>query len=142
MVIRPWLSHLSKPWNWNETSMIKLLLVDDQPSVRMGLRMRLSLEADVTIVGEAGDGEAALSLAQTLHPDVIVMDVQMPRMDGISATAALRTLAPGAGVVLLSLYDDAVTRARGQEAGALAFIQKQGTMDALLTAIREAKPLN
>ncbi|HEY0606139.1 MAG TPA: response regulator transcription factor [Herpetosiphonaceae bacterium] len=122
--------------------MIKLLLVDDQPSVRMGLRMRLSLEADVTIVGEAGDGEAALSLAQTLHPDVIVMDVQMPRMDGISATAALRTLAPGAGVVLLSLYDDAVTRARGQEAGALAFIQKQGTMDALLTAIRGVKPLN
>lgn len=122
--------------------MIKLLLVDDQPSVRMGLRMRLSLEADVTIVGEAGDGEAALSLAQTLHPDVIVMDVQMPRMDGISATAALRSIVPGAGVVLLSLYDDAITRARGQEAGALAFVQKQGTMDALLTAIRDAKPLN
>lgn len=122
--------------------MIKLLLVDDQPSVRMGLRMRLSLEADVTIVGEAGDGEAALSLAQTLQPDVIVMDVQMPRMDGIAATAALRSIVPATGVVLLSLYDDAATRARGQAAGALAFIQKQGTMDALLTAIREAKPLN
>jgi DNA-binding NarL/FixJ family response regulator len=126
------------PWNWNETSMIKLLLVDDQPSVRMGLRMRLALETDVTIVGEAGDGEAALSLAQTLHPDVIVMDVQMPRMDGISATAALRTVAPRSSVVLLSLYDDAATRARGQEAGALAFVQKQGTMDALLAAIRQA----
>jgi DNA-binding NarL/FixJ family response regulator len=122
--------------------MIKLLLVDDQPSVRMGLRMRLSLEADVTIVGEAGDGEAALSLAQTLNPDVIIMDVQMPRMDGISATAALRTLAPQTGVVLLSLYDDAATRARGQAAGALAFVQKQGTMDALLTAIREARSPN
>lgn len=118
--------------------MIKLLLVDDQPSVRMGLRMRLALETDVTIVGEAGDGEAALSLAQTLHPDVIVMDVQMPRMDGISATAALRTVAPRSSVVLLSLYDDAATRARGQEAGALAFVQKQGTMDALLAAIRQA----
>lgn len=118
--------------------MIKLLLVDDQPSVRMGLRMRLALETDVTIVGEAGDGEAALSLAQTLHPDVIVMDVQMPRMDGISATAALRSVAPRSSVVLLSLYDDAATRARGQEAGALAFVQKQGTMDALLTAIRQA----
>lgn len=122
--------------------MIKLLLVDDQPSVRMGLRMRLSLESDVTIVGEAGDGEAALSLAQTLHPDVIVMDVQMPRMDGISATAALRSIAPGTSVVLLSLYDDDATRARGQAAGALALVQKQGTMDALLTAIREAKSLN
>lgn len=118
--------------------MIKLLLVDDQPSVRMGLRMRLALEPDVMIVGEAGDGEAALALARSLHPDVIIMDVQMPRMDGIAATAALRTIAPASGVVLLSLYDDATTRARGREAGALAFVQKQGTMDALLTAIREA----
>lgn len=122
--------------------MIKLLLVDDQPSVRMGLRMRLSLESDVTIVGEAGDGEAALSLAQTLHPDVIIMDVQMPHMDGIAATAALRALAPQSSVVLLSLYDDVVTRARGQAAGALAFVQKQGTMDALLTAIREVRPVS
>jgi DNA-binding NarL/FixJ family response regulator len=117
--------------------MIKLLLVDDQPSVRMGLRMRLALEPDVTIVGEAGDGE--LALAQTLHPDVIVMDVHMPRMDGIAATAALRQVAPRIVVVLLSLYDDVATRSRAQEAGALAFVQKQGTMDSLLAAIRQGQ---
>jgi DNA-binding NarL/FixJ family response regulator len=119
--------------------MIKLLLVDDQPSVRMGLRMRLALEPDVTIVGEAGDGEVALALAQTLHPDVIVMDVHMPRMDGIAATAALRQVAPRIVVVLLSLYDDVATRSRAQEAGALAFVQKQGTMDSLLAAIRQGQ---
>jgi DNA-binding NarL/FixJ family response regulator len=117
--------------------MIRVLLVDDQLSVRIGLRMRLALEPDVVIVGEAGDGEAALSLAQTLHPDVIVMDVQMPRMDGLAATAALRTVAPESNVVILSLYDDAITRARAQAAGASAFIQKHGEIDMLLSVIRQ-----
>jgi DNA-binding NarL/FixJ family response regulator len=118
--------------------MIKLLVVDDQLSVRTGLRMRLALESDVVIVGEAGDGEAALLLAQTLHPDVILMDVEMPRMDGLAATAALHTMLPHSSVVVLSLYDDALTRSRALAAGALAFLPKQGTVDTLLTVIRQA----
>ncbi|HEX6288354.1 MAG TPA: response regulator transcription factor [Herpetosiphonaceae bacterium] len=120
--------------------MIKLLLVDDQPSVRMGLRMRLALEPDVAVVGEAGDGEAAITLARTLHPDVIVMDVKMPHMDGIVTTEALRAAVPYSSVVILSLYDDAITRARAEAAGASAFIQKQGPMDVLLAAIRQIMP--
>ncbi len=118
--------------------MIKLLVVDDQLSVRTGLRMRLALEADVVIVGEAGDGEAALLLAQTLHPDVILMDVEMPRMDGLTATAALHAMVPRSSVVVLSLYDDALTRSRALAAGALAFLPKQGALDTLLAVIRQA----
>jgi CheY-like chemotaxis protein len=75
--------------------MIRLLLVDDQPAVRRGLRMRLALEADFLVAGEAEDGVSALALMSELHPDVVVMDAQMPRMDGIIATVALRGLSRG-----------------------------------------------
>ena len=75
-------------------TIITVLLVDDQPTVRHGLRMRLELEPDIIVVGEAGDGAAALDMTTALHPDVVVMDVEMPEMDGITACAALRRLAP------------------------------------------------
>src|SRR5437763_16909226 len=87
--------------------MIRVVLVDDQPLVRQGLRMRLALEPDISVVGEAGDGATALSLAQDGSPDVVVMDVAMPGMDGIAATAALRRLAPRIAVVIHTLHDDA-----------------------------------
>jgi DNA-binding NarL/FixJ family response regulator len=119
---------------------IRLLLVDDQPGTRRGLRMRLELEPDVTVVGEAADGAAALRLAGELNPDVVVMDVAMPIMDGITATKALRRspLSGSCAVVILSLYDDAVTQARAREAGAVAFVGKHRMDEPLLTAIREA----
>lgn len=116
--------------------MINLLVVDDQSSVRQGLRMRLSLEPDFSVVGEAGDGEEALAASARLHPDVILMDIEMPRMDGISATAALRTVAPDSAVVVLSLYGDPATRARAREAGAIAFVEKADCQDTLLATIR------
>lgn len=116
--------------------MIKLLLVDDQRSVREGLKMRLALEPDLRVVGEAGNGAEALQAAQTFAPDVVVMDVEMPEMDGISATKLLRVLIPQVGVVMLSIHGDADTRARAQSAGADAFVEKQGIDGDLLTAIR------
>ena len=70
--------------------MIRLLLVDDQQGVRQGLRMRLTLEPDITVVGEANTGEQVLALVQSLAPDIVLMDVEMPGMDGIAATAALQ----------------------------------------------------
>ncbi len=116
---------------------INLLLVDDQPAVRLGLRMRLALEPDLAVVGEAGDGEAALALVQALRPDVVLMDVRMPGMDGIAATTAICTIVPRSAVVMLSLYDDEDTRMQAQAAGSRALVGKQAPIETLLATIRQ-----
>jgi DNA-binding NarL/FixJ family response regulator len=120
---------------------ISVLLVDDQPAIRHGLRMRLEVEADIQVVGEAGDGETALTLAAALAPDVIIMDVALPGMDGITATTAMRTIAPHSAVVMLSLYGDQATQARARAAGASAFVEKHNVEPSLLQAIRQAAQL-
>ena len=116
----------------------RLLVVDDEARVRRGLRMRLTVEADMEVIGEAGSGEAALQLVRSLSPDVVLMDVEMPGAEGISGIAALRRVAPRSAVVVFTLYDDAAMRARAREAGAAAFVTKHQTEEALLTAIRRA----
>ena len=118
--------------------MIRLLLVDDQPAVRRGLGMRLHMEPDIQIVGEASTGTEALSKVQALSPDVVLMDVEMPEMDGIEATTSLCMANPQSAVVILSIHDDALTRRRAQAAGAVAFVEKRGATDTLLAAIRQA----
>jgi DNA-binding NarL/FixJ family response regulator len=117
---------------------IRLLLVDDQPAVQRGLKMRFALEPDLEVVGEAGGVADAISLARALHPDVVLMDVEMPGVDGISAIAALRQVAPHSAVVLFTLYDDAALRARARNVGAVAFVAKHQTEETLLAAIRRA----
>ena len=121
--------------------MIRVLLVDDQAVVRRGLRVLFHLEPDLQVVGEASTGTEALALAQTLTPDVVLMDIAMPGMDGIEATAALCSMVPQSVVVILSIYDDAQTRGRAQAAGAVAFVEKRGATDTLLSAIRLAAGL-
>lgn len=118
--------------------MIRVLLVDDQAIVRRALRARFHLEPDLEVVGEASTGSEALTLAKTLTPDVVLMDIQMPDMDGIEATAVLRRAVPQSVVVILSIQDDAQTRERAKAAGAIAFVEKRGATDSLLTAIRQA----
>jgi DNA-binding NarL/FixJ family response regulator len=118
--------------------MIKLLLVDDQPIVRQGLRMRLLMEPDIAVIGEASSGEQALMLVKSLAPDIVLMDVEMPVMDGISTTVALRDAQFQSAVVMLSIHDDVNTRARAQAAGAVAFVEKRGAVDLLLATIRKA----
>ena len=121
------------------TRTIRLLVVDDRPTVRRGLRIWLALEPDLEVVGETSDGSEVISLTQALRPDVVLMDVEMPGMDGISATAALRQVVPLSAVVILTLYDDAATRTRAQEAGAAAFVAKHRMEETLLAEIRRVE---
>ncbi len=121
-----------------KVSMIRLVLVDDQATVRQGLKMRLLLEPDISVVGEASSGKDALVLVQQLRPDVVLMDIEMPDTDGIAATTALHRIVPQSATVMLSIHSDSITRARAQSAGAKAFVEKLGSTEELLSAIREA----
>lgn len=117
--------------------MITLMLVDDQSIVRQGLRRRLLLEPDITVVGEASSGEQALALVESIAPDIVLMDVEMPGMDGITATAAMRANFQQSPVVMMSIHDDAHTRAQALAAGAAAFVEKRGAVEILLATIRQ-----
>jgi DNA-binding NarL/FixJ family response regulator len=115
---------------------IRILLVDDQASIRRGLRMRLELEDDMEVVGEAASGDEALRIAAEAEPDVALMDVEMPGKDGISATRELTAATPHCSVVMLSIHDDPGTRAAARAAGARAFVAKHEAGDLLLQTIR------
>lgn len=98
--------------------------------------MALSLEDDMEVVGEAADGQEAVRRASTLHPTVVVMDVEMVAMDGIEATRALRGTVPSCSVIVVSIHDTEQVRSEALAAGAAAFISKQEPIEALLAAIR------
>jgi CheY-like chemotaxis protein len=119
------------------TKPIRILLVDDQPSIRRGLRMRLALEPDFEVVGEASDGREALLDAARWEPDVVLMDIEMPEMDGIYATEELTRTMPACAVVVLSIHDDALTQERALAAGARSFVAKH-QCELLTGAIRSA----
>lgn len=122
---------------------IRVLLVDDEPRIRHGLAMRLAIEPDIEVVAEAEDGPAALELLRTLEPDVVLMDLQMRGMDGLSATRTICTQAPGARIIFLTLQDDSATRREALAAGACAFVGKQEGSGHLVNVIRAvaAQPL-
>ncbi len=117
--------------------MIRVLIVDDQPAVRKGLHMRLEAEPDLSVIGEAPDGEVAVELAQALGPDIVLMDVEMPHMDGIATAHALQSICPSVSVIMLSIHDDARTRTCAEKAGAAAFVPKCVPTDRLLATIRQ-----
>jgi DNA-binding NarL/FixJ family response regulator len=117
---------------------IRILLVDDQPNVRRGLTMRLQLEPDLTVVGEAENGVVAIRTAEALRPDVLVMDYEMPVMDGIEAARALTAAGLPSRVVMLSIHDNASVRRAAAEAGVSAFVAKHEPSERLLSAIRSA----
>lgn len=116
--------------------MIRVLIVDEQDEVRWGLRMRLDIEPDVAIVGEAGTAADALNLAQTLAPDAIVVDIAMHGAGAADLIGQLRALVPEAAVVVLTLRGDEYTRAQARAAGAQMFLEKRGGAAELLHAIR------
>jgi DNA-binding NarL/FixJ family response regulator len=115
---------------------IRVLLVDDEAHVRTALKMRLALEADIEVVGAAPGGAAGIELARQLAPDVVLMDVSMDEMNGLSATHELHSVVPGVAVVMLTMMDNDQTRLLARYAGAVEFVGKHQPDDALLTAIR------
>lgn len=114
-----------------------MLLVDDHQLVREGLKRVLELEEDIRVVGEAANGEDGITQAERLSPDVILMDIKMPGMDGIAATRQLKEKMPDVKVIMLTLYDsDYVTQAI--EAGASGYILKDASLKQLIQAIHDA----
>jgi DNA-binding NarL/FixJ family response regulator len=117
---------------------IDVLLVDDHPIVRDGLRRVLEGQPDMRVVGEAGDGEQALAQVRTHAPRVVVMDVQMPRLDGIRATRQMRKQFPQTQVLILSGYDNDRYVFGLLEAGATGYVLKEAADEEVLAAIRAA----
>lgn len=115
---------------------IKVLLVDDQPLMRMGFAMVLGAEEDLQVVGEAADGRAALVQAAALDPDVVLMDVRMPSMDGIEATRRLVETYPDTKVILLTTFDLDEYAFAGLKAGASGFLLKDVRPAELVDAVR------
>ena len=115
---------------------LRILLVDDQPLVRMGFRMLLDAVPDLEVVGEAGDGERAVAMASALAPDVVLMDVRMPVLDGIAATEAIVAADPDARVLVVTTFDLDESAFAALRAGASGFLLKDARPEELVAGIR------
>jgi DNA-binding NarL/FixJ family response regulator len=118
--------------------MIRLLIADDHPAYRRGLELMLTGTGDIELVGEAADGEGAVELAGTLTPDVILMDLRMPRLDGIEATRRLGRAGSPAAVVVLTMFEDDDSVFAAMRAGARGYLLKGAEQDEIVRAIRAA----
>ncbi len=121
-----------------ETASIRILIADDHLIVREGLRLILETADDFALVGEAGDGAEALRLAAELQPDVVLMDLRMPGMDGLTAIERLRVEQPRVAVVILTTYNEDDLMSRGLRAGARGYLLKDTGREALFNTIRAA----
>lgn len=115
---------------------IRVLIVDDVARVRQDLRTFLTLSGDIEIVGEAGDGQEAVQLAKTLCPNVVLMDLEMPVMDGYQAAHQIKVLHPACRVIALTIHAGEAERQQAFEAGMADVIVKGAPLDVLLQAIR------
>jgi len=115
---------------------LRILLADDHVTVRQGLKMLIDSQEDMTVVSEASDGTAALEQARTLRPDVIVMDISMPGMNGLVATRTLKQIQPDSVIVILTRHGDDAYLQELLRAGADGYVLKQSAASELLQAIR------
>jgi len=120
------------------TMPITILLVDDQALFREGLRTLLSVQTDLKVIGEAANGEEALRVATQKRPDVVLMDLQMPVLDGVAATRRLRSVHPDSKVIVLTTFDDDDYVFEGLRAGAVGYLLKDAPSEKLVEAIRAA----
>lgn len=117
---------------------VRVLLVDDQALFREALNTLLSVQPGLEVVGEAGNGEEALQMAHSLNPDVILMDLQMPILDGVAATKRLRAELPQVQVIVLTTFDDDEFVFEGLRAGAIGYLLKDAPSQKLIEAIQSA----
>ena len=117
---------------------ITVLIIDDHPLVREGVRNFLQRQRDITVVGEAGSGQEGLRLASDLAPDVVLMDLVMPEMDGVETTRRLKQISPSTQVIVLTSFDDDEHILPAIRAGALSYILKDVSTAALAEAVRKA----
>jgi NarL family two-component system response regulator LiaR len=117
---------------------IRVVIVDDHAMVRKGLATFLKIKPDLELVGEAGDGQQALEVCETTQPDVVLMDLVMPRMDGTTATQAIRERWPEMQVIALTSFQEKDLVRRALEAGAIGYLLKNVSVDELAGAIRAA----
>lgn len=118
--------------------MIRVLVVDDHAMVREGLAAVLAADGDIDVVGQAADGRAALDLAEAVTPDVVLMDLSMPVMDGVEATGAMLDIAPAARIVILTSFSDRARVRQALAAGAVGFQLKDAEPGELRAAVRAA----
>jgi DNA-binding NarL/FixJ family response regulator len=122
-----------------EQDLIHVLIVDDMPQVREDLQVLLQLSNEIEVIGEAGDGKEAIRLAELLHPDVVIMDLEMPGMNGLQATQEIIRRQLASRVVILSVHSEKDDIERAMQAGADAFVQKGSSYTTLIESIHPKK---
>jgi DNA-binding NarL/FixJ family response regulator len=122
----------------DRTGSTRLLVVDDHALIRDGLRGMLESEPDFEVVGEAGDGREALALCRSLRPDLVLMDVRMPVMDGLEATRAVKREHPGIGVLIVTMHENPDYMLEAIKGGAAGYVLKDASRDELIAAVRKA----
>ncbi len=120
----------------NEPSIIRMVIVDDHPLMRDGLRALAASLPDIDVVGEAGDGEAAHREVQLTHPDVVIMDLNMPGTNGVDATRAIMRSSPGTRVLVLTMLEDDDSVFAAMRAGASGYVVKGAQQEEILRSIR------
>jgi DNA-binding NarL/FixJ family response regulator len=118
-------------------SKIRILITEDHKTVRQGLKMIVAAETDMEVVGEAGNGQEAIALAQELKPDVVIMDISMPGLNGIEATTELKKIAPFIKILTMTRHTDRAYIRKLMQAGVSGYVLKQSESEELLRAIRK-----